>query len=947
MSGIEPLTGTNFSTWIDQVKLTLGVMDLDHALHIDPPAALTAESTADQKRAYEQWGRSNHMSLMIIKNSISVAIRGAIPDSENAKEYLSSVEEQFKRTSKAHASTLIIKMLTTKYDGIDSGSMVHIANSLQGFRIIRRLKRNQQTFKVGNGVDLDVEAIGTLSLIMEGGFCLNLYGTIYGKMTKGNKKGATRSTRLLELIYMDICGPFPLGIGGHKSFITFIDDYSRYMYLFLINEKSESLEMFKTFKAEVKNQIDRKIKVVRSDREGKYYGRHTDVGQALGSFFDFCKDHEIINQYTMAGTPQPDGVVERRNRTLMDMVRSMLTNSNLPEFLWTEALKTVVHILNIVPSKSVPETPYEIWTRRKLSLRYLRVDQCIYLKMSGTNFIILVLYVDDILLASNNIDLLHESKRSLSRNFDMKDLGKASYVIGIEIHQDRANRKLGLSQKEYIERVLNRFNMQHCSHTVAPVIKGDVFGSHQCPKTEVEYEEMKRIPYAFVVGSLTYAQVCTRSDITYICGMLGGFQSNPGLLHWKDAKKVLRYLQGTKEYKLTYTRSDNLEVIGYSDSDFAKCKDTNRSTSEYILTLSENRFMEKEKQSVLVVSKQKKPLATLRSSFKEFETRFKDWLVNDAFSAGCVAFLAGAVPYAFGPDNELPYRVATIAAKHVSSNRLVPILPVLIGGSRLDWARNMAVFGGVHGIIDCSMRRLRGKDDVQISMVRGFGARVMVSMVCGINGINVIANGVLFALFDVACFKLYGKSSYPVEHVYKKPRDMLPSLGLDEYEKNLKNELLSHKTFPLLDESDLQEAKIPVGARRLIFDHVKREELTEGDLIHLIHINISTSPTQTLNSPAPPPGLIWCVDKLKRRPWLQLFRKCQEPASFLLRLTSARSYDFPRIGTVNHWVCNHAERIAQAYPSTLIPVALISCCDKFEAPMAIMGDDDIPTVVTF
>ncbi|GJR32209.1 UBN2_2 domain-containing protein [Tanacetum coccineum] len=115
--GIEPLTGTNFSTWRDQVKLTLGVMDLDHALRINPPTVLTVESTTYQKRAYEQWERSNRMSLMNIKNSISVAIRGAIPDSENAKEYFSSVEEQFKGTSKSHASTLILKMLTTKYDG--------------------------------------------------------------------------------------------------------------------------------------------------------------------------------------------------------------------------------------------------------------------------------------------------------------------------------------------------------------------------------------------------------------------------------------------------------------------------------------------------------------------------------------------------------------------------------------------------------------------------------------------------------------------------------------------------------------------------------------------------------------------------------------------------------------------------------------------------------------
>ncbi|GJU41491.1 putative zinc finger, CCHC-type containing protein [Tanacetum coccineum] len=116
--------------------------------------------------------------------------------------------------------------------------------------------------------------------------------------------------------------------------------------------------------------------VVRSDRGGGYYGRHTDVGQAPASFFDFCKDHGIINQYTMSGTPQQNGVAERRNRTLMDMVRSMLANSKLPEFLWTGALKMIVHILNRVRSKSVPKTQYEIWTGRKPSLRYLRVWGC-------------------------------------------------------------------------------------------------------------------------------------------------------------------------------------------------------------------------------------------------------------------------------------------------------------------------------------------------------------------------------------------------------------------------------------------------------------------------------------------------------------------------------------------------------------------------------------------
>ena len=75
----------------------------------------------------------------------------------------------------------------------------------------------------------------------------------------------------------------------------------------------------------------------------------------------------------MPGTPEQNGVVERRNRTLIDMVRSMMSNSTLPEFLWGEALKTIVHILNRVPSKVVPKTPYELWVGRKLTLNYLHV----------------------------------------------------------------------------------------------------------------------------------------------------------------------------------------------------------------------------------------------------------------------------------------------------------------------------------------------------------------------------------------------------------------------------------------------------------------------------------------------------------------------------------------------------------------------------------------------
>ncbi|KAL1569025.1 secreted RxLR effector protein 161-like protein [Salvia divinorum] len=97
---------------------------------------------------------------------------------------------------------------------------------------------------------------------------------------------------------------------------------------------------------------------------------------------------------------------------------------------------------------------------------------------------------------------------------------------------------------------------------------------------------MKKIPYASAIGSLMYAQVCTRPDLAFIVNMLGMYLSNPRMDHWKAAKRVMRYLQRTKDYMLTYRKSDHLEIIGYSDSGFAGCQDSRRSTSGYVFLLA-------------------------------------------------------------------------------------------------------------------------------------------------------------------------------------------------------------------------------------------------------------------------------------------------------------------------------------------------------------------------
>ncbi|KAL0349400.1 UNVERIFIED_CONTAM: Retrovirus-related Pol polyprotein from transposon TNT 1-94 [Sesamum angustifolium] len=102
--------------------------------------------------------------------------------------------------------------------------------------------------------------------------------------------------------------------------------------------------------------------------------------------------------------------------------------------------------------------------------------------------------------------------------------------------------------------------MSACSSTVAPIVKGDKFGIHQSPQNSLEENQMKNIPYAPIVGSLMYVQVCTRPDIAFAVGMLGKYQSNPGIEHWKAAKKVMRYLQGTKDLQLIYKQFKLMDI---------------------------------------------------------------------------------------------------------------------------------------------------------------------------------------------------------------------------------------------------------------------------------------------------------------------------------------------------------------------------------------------------
>ena len=150
---------------------------------------------------------------------------------------------------------------------------------------------------------------------------------------------------------------------GKKYFPTLIDDCTRYCYVYLLRSKDEALEMFQHFKNEVENQLDRKIKGVRSDRGGEYEA----------PFGDFCSQHGIIHQTTAPYSPQQNGVIERKNRTLKEMMNALLLSSGLPQNMWGEAILSANYILNRIPHKKTNKFLYELWKGRRPSYKYLKV----------------------------------------------------------------------------------------------------------------------------------------------------------------------------------------------------------------------------------------------------------------------------------------------------------------------------------------------------------------------------------------------------------------------------------------------------------------------------------------------------------------------------------------------------------------------------------------------
>ncbi|KAJ4703754.1 Retrovirus-related Pol polyprotein from transposon TNT 1-94 [Melia azedarach] len=238
--------------------------------------------------------------------------------------------------------------------------------------------------------------------------------------------------------------------------------------------------------------------------------------------------------------------------------------------------------------KQSPRQWYKRFDSYMIEIGYTRspYDCCVYYsKATNGSLIYLVLYVDDMLIAAENKYDVQKLKDLLSVEFEMKDLGAARKILGMEIYRDRSKKKLFLSQKGYIQKILSRFGMS----TAKPIDTPSAANAHLsiafAPKSVKEKEYMSRVPYASAIGSLMSAMVCSRPDLAQSVSVVSRFMGEPGKEHWQAVKRIFRYLKGTFDVGLIYGGDTQCLVTGFSDSDYAGDVDSRGSMTGYVFTL--------------------------------------------------------------------------------------------------------------------------------------------------------------------------------------------------------------------------------------------------------------------------------------------------------------------------------------------------------------------------
>lgn len=217
-------------------------------------------------------------------------------------------------------------------------------------------------------------------------------------------------------------------------------------------------------------------------------------------------------------------------------------------------------------------------------------DPSLYtMRRSDGTYLILLVYVDDLPLASNSARLMITVKNLLAKQFEMSDLGEPTWILGVKIIRNKQTGTIQLNQSRYIIDILKRFKMEECHPCSTPLSVGVKLEKAPQPETLSleQRQEVEKIPYKQAVGSLIYLTCLTRPDIAFPVHLVSQFLSAYGPEHWIQVKRIVRYIKGTIDYAITYKREAKpLTLLGYSDSDWAADPISRRSMGAYVFKMA-------------------------------------------------------------------------------------------------------------------------------------------------------------------------------------------------------------------------------------------------------------------------------------------------------------------------------------------------------------------------
>ncbi|CAM8943782.1 unnamed protein product [Rhodiola kirilowii] len=277
-----------------------------------------------------------------------------------------------------------------------------------------------------------------------------------------------------------------------------------------------------------------------------------------------------------------------------------------------------------------------------ISLHFTRskYDTCLYFKNVNAKFpLYVLLYVDDILMISGDKSAIAKIKGDLSVHFDIKDLGHAKKILGVNILRDKQTKTIYLSQSDYVTKVVDNFGMKNSKPVSIPLGGHLELSKVDCPKSDQDKLKMSKIPYDVAVGSVMYAMLCTRPDLAFSISVLSRFMSNPGGKHWLGMKYLLRYLSSTVKLGLVFSDFDSQhDITGYVDSDYVSNKDNRKSTTSFFFTWAGNCISWKSQlQSIVALSSTEAEYIAATEAVKE--AIWLKGIVKEVQGRSCVPIL--------------------------------------------------------------------------------------------------------------------------------------------------------------------------------------------------------------------------------------------------------------------------------------------------------------------